>query len=66
MATSSKTEGQAPPGIVQRNVLTPIDKPVTAVLASDAFVNVPLPLISDQIPPAEAVADNDELEEQIV
>ena len=66
MLTSSKTEGQAPPGIVQRNMLMPKLKLVTVVLASDVLVKVPLPLISDQTPPEVAVAARVELNEQMI
>jgi len=64
--TSSKTSAQAPPGIVQRKVLVPVESPETLVLARLALVKVPVPEITLQIPPAAAVAERDVVEEQIV
>ena len=54
--TSSNTLPQAPPGIVQRNTLIPVESPLTPVVASEALTNVPLPLMTVQIPPVAAVA----------
>ena len=64
--TSSKTSAQAPPGIVQRNVLIPMESPVTLVLARFALMKVPVPEITLQIPPEVAVAESEVLFEQIV
>ena len=64
--TSSKTSAQAPPGIVQRNVLIPTESPVTLVLARFALMKVPVPEITLQIPPEVAVAESEVLFEQIV
>ena len=55
--TSSNTSAQAPPGMVQRKVLVPIESPETLVLAKDAFAKVPVPAITLQIPPVTAVAE---------
>ena len=64
--TSSNTSAQAPPGMVQRKVLVPMESPDTEVLAKDALVKVPVPAITLQIPPAAAVAASVVVEEQIV
>jgi len=66
MFTSSNTSAQAPPGMVQRKVLVPVESPETLVLARLALVKVPVPEITLQIPPAAAVAERDVVEEQIV
>jgi hypothetical protein len=64
--TSSNTSTQAPPGMVQRKVLVPMESPDTEVLAKDASIKVPVPEITDQIPPRAAVAPSVVVEEHIV
>ena len=64
--TSSKTSAQAPPGMVQRKVLVPIESPETLVLARLALAKVPVPEIMLQIPPLAAEAESVVVEEQIV
>ena len=64
--TSSNTSAQAPPGMVQRKVLVPVESPETLVLARFALVNVPDPKITFQTPPAAEVAASVVVEEQIV
>ena len=54
--TSSKTSAQAPPGMVQRKVLVPVESADTEVLAKDALAKVPVPVITLHIPPFVAVA----------
>ena len=64
--TSSNTSAQAPPGMVHRKVFVPIESPETLVLARFSLVKVPVPAITDQIPPVTAVAESVVVEEQIV
>jgi hypothetical protein len=64
--TSSNTSAQAPPGMVQRKVLVPMESAVTLVLARFASIKVPVPEITDQIPPTAAVAPSVVVEEHIV
>ena len=64
--TSSNTSAQAPPGMVQRKVLVPVESEDTEVLANDAFTKVPVPEITLQTPPAAEVAASVVIEEQIV
>jgi len=64
--TSSNTSAQAPPGMVQRKVLVPVESADTEVLAKDALAKVPVPAITLHIPPVTAVAASAELEEHIV
>ena len=52
--------------MVQRKVLVPIESPETLVLARLAFVKVPVPEITLQIPPLAAEAESIVLLEQIV
>ena len=52
--------------MVQRKVLVPIESVDTEVLAKDAFTKVPVPAITLQAPPEEAVAASVVLLEQIV
>ena len=52
--------------MVQRKVLVPIESPETLVLARLAFVKVPVPVTTLQIPPVAAVAARVVVEEQIV
>ena len=52
--------------MVQRKVLVPIESPETLVLARLAFVKVPVPEITLQIPPLAAEAESVVVEEQIV
>ena len=63
---SSKTSAQAPPGMVQRKVLIPVESPLTLVLARFASVKVPVPAITLQIPPETAVAASVVVFEQMV
>lgn len=56
MLTSSDTLGHAPPLMVQRKVLMPVDKPDTVVEASVLLAKVPVPETTVQTPPAAAVA----------
>ena len=64
--TSSNTSAQAPPGIVQRKVLVPMESPVTVVLERFALLKVPVPAITLQIPSVAAVASSDVVIEHIV
>ena len=64
--TSSNTSAQAPPGMVQRKVLVPVESEDTEVLANAAFTKVPVPAITLQTPPEAAVALSVVVEEQIV
>jgi len=64
--TSSKTSAHAPPEMVQRKVLVPMESADTEVLAKDALVIVPVPEITLQTPPVTAVAARAVLDEQIV
>ena len=52
--------------MVQRKVFVPIESPETLVLARLAFVKVPVPEITLQIPPLAAEAESIVLLEQIV
>jgi len=64
--TSSNTSEQAPPGMVQRKVLVPVESADTEVLAKDALAKFPVPAITLQIPPVTAVAASVIVGEQIV
>ena len=52
ITTSSVEVGHAPFSKVQRMVLFPIPKPVTAEVGDVALVGVPDPLTNDHVPPA--------------
>ena len=58
MVTSSNTEPQEPPGIVQRKTETPANKPVIWVLANEGETIVPDPEVLVQSPPEKDVAPN--------
>jgi len=64
--TSSNTSVQAPPGMVHRKVLVPMESPETLVFERFTLVKVPVPEITLQIPPVTAVAASVVVGEQIV
>jgi len=55
--TSSKTSAHAPPGMVQRKMLVPMESPEMLVLARFVLVKFPVPEITLQIPPVAEVAE---------
>jgi len=52
--------------MVQRKIFVPVESKVTLELARLAFAKVPVPEITDQIPPVAAIAESEVLFEQIV